>query len=240
MCRGKLECYVLGNRAELWSRHAPLPVPAWFSTQLDGFSHAVRAAASGDRDQAVELLAAVRSADLRAWYVEHGQISGRFRVRVRRISQPSLVAVSNRDAQRSPDRYAKKILKRDYYACRYCGQRVIPKEVFAAFAAVVGANVFCATGTNEARHGAVLAFRANVDHVVPWKLGGATECENLVTACWSCNYGKAGYSIEQLGIDDPRDRNPRPRITGWDGLVSQVPDLRRAHTKGSSAHKAHT
>jgi 5-methylcytosine-specific restriction endonuclease McrA len=199
MCRGQPVCTVLGDRPEAWSSRAPLPVPSWFNTQLDAFSLAVQEAAHGDRRQAVELLAAVGSADLRTWYVEHGQVSGRFRVRVRRPMVFSLVSLLERDAQRSPDGFAKEIFRRDGFLCRYCGLRVIPKQVFAAFARAVGVEAFRATGTNDERHGVVLAFRANVDHVLPWKLGGATAPENLVTACWSCNYGKAGYAIEQRG-----------------------------------------
>lgn len=96
-------------------------------------------------------------------------------------------------------------------------------QVLAAFARVVGVKAFRATGTNEERHGAVLAFRANVDHVVPWRLGGATSPDNLVTACWSCNCGKAGYTMEQLGIDDPR--NVSACVDKWDGLLSHLRGL---------------
>jgi hypothetical protein len=130
------------------------------------------------------------------------------------------VLLSERDVQRSPDSYAWEVFRRDGYLCRYCGLRVIPKQVFTAFERVVGAQAFRATGTNDQRNGVVLAFRANVDHVVPWKLGGVTTPENLVTACWSCNYGKAGYSIEQLGIEDPRSFGPSP--SEWDGLLSHL------------------
>jgi 5-methylcytosine-specific restriction endonuclease McrA len=71
----------------------------------------------------------------------------------------------------------------------------------------------------------VLAFRANVDHVVPWTLGGRTDMENLVSACWCCNYGKSSYTLEQIGLDDPRLR-PTPESDGWDGLTSSLPGLR--------------
>jgi len=37
----------------------------------------------------------------------------------------------------------------------------------------------------------------------PHSLGGRTELDNLVTSCYSCNFGKAEYTLKQLGIDDP-------------------------------------
>lgn len=217
-------CSVLGDRPELWSKRAPLPVPSWFHDQLDLFSNAVHAASSGKTRQAIKQLAVVNSKGLRDWYVEHGQISGRFRTRIRQVPAPNPVSIEERDTNRSPHRYADLVFRRDGYRCRYCGLGVIPKTVLSAFAAVVGAAIFRATGSNAQRHGAVLAFRANADHVVPWKLGGRTNLENLVTACWTCNYGKAGYTVGQLGIDDPR--NTDPRVNEWDGLSSLFPGLR--------------
>jgi 5-methylcytosine-specific restriction endonuclease McrA len=92
---------------------------------------------------------------------------------------------------------------------------------------MVGRDVFRASRTNQERHGVVLAFRANIDHVVPWKLGGKSDDSNLVTACWSCNYGKAQYTLDQIGLDDPRDRKPKMLIDGWDGLTSFIRADRR-------------
>lgn len=87
-----------------------------------------------------------------------------------------------------------------------------------AFMGVVGQEAFAATGsTNASRHGAVLTFRANVDHVLPWQRGGWTHLENLVSACWPCNYGKDRYTLDELGLDDPRLRAP-VLSDGWDGL----------------------
>lgn len=95
---------------------------------------------------------------------------------------------------------------KDAYICQYCGIRVIPKEVLSLYSQIVGRDNFTPTGTNKGRHGVVLAFRANADHVVPRSRGGTVELGNLVTCCWSCNYGKANYTVEEIGIRDPRDR----------------------------------
>lgn len=50
---------------------------------------------------------------------------------------------------------------------------------------------------------------------------------NLVTSCQSCNYGKYNYTLEQLGLDDPRIRPPSP-FSDWTGLTEYVPLLNRA------------
>jgi HNH endonuclease len=72
-------------------------------------------------------------------------------------------------------------------------------------------------------HGSVIAHRGVVDHVVPRKRGGRTEPGNLVTACYPCNFGKAHYTLEELGMCAPR---PAMR-DGWDGLQGLVPALKR-------------
>ena len=46
--------------------------------------------------------------------------------------------------------------------------------------------------------------KAVADHVFPWSLGGATSLDNLVTSCGGCNYDKEHWTLEQLGIEDPR------------------------------------
>ena len=40
----------------------------------------------------------------------------------------------------------------------------------------------------------------NYDHVVPRRLGGKTEWENIVTACYKCNDRKGGRTPQQAGM----------------------------------------
>ena len=97
--------------------------------------------------------------------------------------------------------------------------------MLVAFSRVVGRDAFRPTGTNLERHGIELIFRANVDHVLPRKLGGRTDVDNLVSACWCCNYGKSSFTLEQIGVDDPWSR-PLAAADGWDGLTSLLAGLR--------------
>jgi hypothetical protein len=72
-------------------------------------------------------------------------------------------------------------------------------------------------------HAAFLYVSATLDHVVPHSYGGSNEPENLVTACWPCNFGRGGYLLRQMGLKDPRERPPV--LDSWDGLTRL---LRRA------------
>lgn len=173
-------------------------------------------------------LSRVRSDELRSWYVKHGHASGRLRYRL--AGRPGRgVAEAVRVPPASPASLVSAVFARDSYSCRYCGLRLFPRRVLVAFGRIVGTEQFEMGGTNALRHGAVVGFQAVADHVLPWNLGGRTEMDNLVTACWCCNFGKAGYTLEQLGLDDPRDREPVR--SDWDGLVGLLPALRLAGRK---------
>lgn len=76
---------------------------------------------------------------------------------------------------RIPDSVRFSVLRRDEFACRYCGH--MPDE---------GAEL-------------------EVDHVVPVSAGGAlTALANLVTSCKRCNNGKHDTVIEPWEVPPPR------------------------------------
>jgi 5-methylcytosine-specific restriction endonuclease McrA len=61
---------------------------------------------------------------------------------------------------------------------------------------------------------------AVVDHVFPHQLGGPTSLENLVTACYPCNFAKAQFTLEEMGMEGPRP----PKLDKWkrlEGLASR-------------------
>lgn len=94
---------------------------------------------------------------------------------------------------------------------------VIPPVNIKAIRHLFGEDILPWGNTNASRHGTLFLARAEYDHVVPVSLGGSNTGENLVTACPSCNYGKDRWSIEKLGLQDPRLRPPPE--TDWDGLA---------------------
>lgn len=221
MCKAATTCTELGNDASQWSRLAPLMPPIWFQDEFLKFRHAVELAADGNVEGSRQRLKDVRGDDLNSWYVIHGQNSGGFRHRHYRLS-PTIAGACSRGAP--PVTLLVATYRRDYYRCRYCGLRLFPVEVLRWYENAVGSQSFKATAKN-ASHGAALTFRCTYDHVNPMNRGGQHSFDNLVTACYSCNFGKAGYTIEQLGIDDPRLRPPVQ--DKWDGLVSRISHFRR-------------
>jgi hypothetical protein len=215
MCKSHKECTELGTDPTNWSTTCPLPPPTWFEDQTELFTQAVQFAAKGDIDTAITTLESIRSADLRNWFCQHGQVSGRFRNRILQNKEHKLNA-EELDPVRSPDSFRQDVFARDDYTCQYCGGKVTPKETLEYFAKAIGKEYFCTSGTNDERHGIILAFRANADHVTPWNHGGKTAPSNLVTCCWSCNYGKAGYTLNELQLTDPRFNHFIN--AGWNGL----------------------
>ena len=207
MCRQSLSCSLLGEEPSAWSKTVPAPRPPWFDDVLLIFTEVVARAASGDKEGAIEALQRTRSDEMREWFGVHGQWSGKHRARQLGIPT-AVVAPELFDTLRSPEKYAKAVFLRDSYTCRYCGLRQVAKEILYAFEKVVGTSEFHTLGTNAQQHGITHGFRIVADHVVPFKKGGRTSMDNLVSACPACNYGKDAYTVEQLGIEIPLLRPP--------------------------------
>lgn len=224
MCKKVKSCVLLGTDPTLWSRTILLPPPSWFDEQLEIFCGSVEHAGNGRLDEAISLLKRIRSSDMREWFIEHGQMSGIHRGRQLKIDAPS-VSQDQRDPVDRPTRYEKKVFQRDSYTCRYCGLRILSKEVLVAFERAVGTTEFCAQGKDFQLHGIVHGFKIVADHLFPHRCGGRTNPDNLVSSCPACNYGKYNYTLKQLGLDDPLLRPPANNA--WDGLVSLVPSLKK-------------
>lgn len=228
MCRGKRTCTELCNPTT-WSTNTPLPPPKAITEQLTLFHTSIRLAAQGQLTAARETLATFPNKATQEWCIEHGQVSGNFRYRLlgNRRASPYCPATTPRHPT-AP--LIQDIFERDRYHCRYCGLAVIPRTVLVAFGMVVGETTFRFGRRNIERHGAALVSWAQVDHVIPWSRGGATQSNNLVTSCWACNYGKDEYELTQIGLTNPFLR-PVP-ITKWDGLTSLLQSLRLLTAKG--------
>ena len=80
------------------------------------------------------------------------------------------------------------LFARDGWRCRFCDCRVIPPKVRTAMRVVLPGAIPWSEA--EGFHGAFYALSASVDHVVPHSAGGDNGLENLVTACWSCQFGR--------------------------------------------------
>lgn len=207
---------------ESWSRHAPLPPPSWLRDEILEFAVAARLAAGGDLSGASERIASLHGSEAAEWFDDHGQVSGNTRNRILQVAQPATKVKRSGTTSRA---LIQRVFRRDAYHCRYCGLPTIAREVHKSLHVLLGSDVLPWGRTNTTMHGIPYLARTEYDHVHPITLGGADDETNLVTACLSCNYGKHQYTIAQLGLDDPRSRPPIE--SGWDGLVSLLPDLRR-------------
>jgi 5-methylcytosine-specific restriction endonuclease McrA len=107
------------------------------------------------------------------------------------------------------------VLARDRYRCRYCGIPVIRAEVRKAAHRRYPLAVPWGR-TNNTQHAGFQAMWAQYDHVVPHSHGGGNEIDNLVLACAACNFGKMHYTLEELGLADPRLSTPE--YSSWNGL----------------------
>lgn len=227
MCRenGKVvHCRLIGPEPALWSTRALLEPEPWLHQQVDILSKCIKLAAKGDIQAAREkVMAKMRDEDLHEWFGQHADHSGRGRCQV-------LWGHAKRDPMvykhsGPPEWLTMKVFDRDGFRCRYCGIRVILLEVLKDFSAVIGNDVFPYGRSAPERHGATRVYPASPDHVIPKGLleNPHTE-ENLVTACWPCQFGKMEFRLEQLGLENPFDRDPIR--DDWDGLTSALRELK--------------
>jgi 5-methylcytosine-specific restriction endonuclease McrA len=69
---------------------------------------------------------------------------------------------------------------------------------------------------NAEQHAGLQAMWVQYDHVVPHARGGDNALTNLVVACAPCNCARMDYTLEEVGLLDPRTREPVR--SSWDGL----------------------
>jgi hypothetical protein len=104
---------------------------------------------------------------------------------------------------------------RDGYHCRFCEIPVIRAEVrkrmMKAFPHALRWGK-----RNADQHAAFQTMWAQYDHVLPYCRGGTNDLDNIVISCAPCNFGRMEYTLEEVGLLDPRLR--QTVRSGWDGL----------------------
>ena len=120
--------------------------------------------------------------------------------------------------QRKPTALIKRtIYARDGWRCRFCGCRVVPNDARDKMRALLPGAIRLGPLARD-YHAAFLALNAVPDHLTPRAAGGGNDLDNLVTACWPCNNGRGAYSLEEMGLIDPRSRPLIADRDEWDGL----------------------
>jgi 5-methylcytosine-specific restriction endonuclease McrA len=211
---------VLGTDSSRWpnSRLIELPpeVDPWSASNL--LLEALQTATK-DSTKAGRKLREFPDDMLKRWFIDVAQHVGKWRYTQRPQSAENTRTLKWH--RKAPTRQELlQLFTRDRYHCRYCGMRVVgDRKQFIKLAQTVNYPELVRTGTNEMRHGLYLTFRASHDHVLPISKGGTNDMENLVTACWPCQFGKAQYTLSQLGMHPA----PNPVVHGdniWPEAVS--------------------
>jgi 5-methylcytosine-specific restriction endonuclease McrA len=105
--------------------------------------------------------------------------------------------------------------QRDGFHCRYCEVPVIRPEIRKIIQLLYPIEVQWGKA-NISQHAAFQCMWAQYDHILPHSYGGTNELDNLVVTCAACNFGKMQYTLDELGLLDPR--NFKPFQSSWDGL----------------------
>jgi hypothetical protein len=191
----------------------PIPEIAEAAKLLD---RAVSAHLAGDSESAKSLICAADLPPIRAWTESiWGSKSPYLQYRPVPHSPPTLPR-NTRVVLRMPNRDEKQALHaRDGYHCRFCGIPVIRKEVRKHM--VVAYPEEARWGAKNAeQHAAFQAMWAQYDHILPHSRGGANDMSNMVVTCAPCNFGRMEFTLEEVGLADPRNREPAH--SSWDGL----------------------
>lgn len=177
---------------------------------------AVSAHMIGDSKLAEHLLRAADMDEVRAWTESlWGKASPYVRPRVF-SSAPPVLPKNERVVERMPTgAVLTELHRRDGFHCRFCGVPVIRKEVRVFLGKLYPAALRWER-TNLGQHAAFQAMWAQYDHVLAHARGGDNSIDNTIVTCAPCNFAKMNYTLDELGLTDPRIRQPVQ--SDWDGL----------------------
>jgi hypothetical protein len=116
------------------------------------------------------------------------------------------------------------LLKRDGFHCRFCGIPLVRAETRSLIRREFPEALRWGN-QNKDQHAGFQAMWLQYDHILPHARGGSHDLGNIVVTCAPCNNGRSNLSLEEVGLSDPRLRDPF-RST-WDGLE-------RFHSKQAS------
>ena len=207
---------ILGNEPSVWPRNCLVPYPAWFDSEIDTFIDAVKLASEGLLEESRSKLAKIDSKKLISWFVDIGQNSGQYRFNSKGNTRKRGKSGTK---GKWPAGRELEVLRRDNFCCRYCAIRLVHSKQLEKFTNMVGMNAFPNRKGNLEKHGIRLIMTATFDHVSP--MSEITDrdrnvLENVVASCWSCNFGKNYFNLDELGLDFPKANN---HTKDWDGLI---------------------
>lgn len=129
---------------------------------------------------------------------------------------PRVIPKSDRTPLRMPTKLEKTALVRRFgHKCAFCEIPLVRVEVRKAICAAYPRSAIWGRTNNDC-HAALLCMWLQFDHVLPHSRGGDNSPENLVVTCAPCNFGRMSFTLEEVGIVDPRTVQRTP--TEWSGL----------------------
>ena len=194
------------------------PIPEIFEA-AELLSQAVDAhlVTGGRCDKAREL---IKQADMQIVWDWTELIWGKEKLEIHRKrtveGAPRKLDKNEQDPRKEPRKQVKQaLIERDGHQCRFCGIPVIRKEIRKAIGRQYPDELKWRSSNRE-QHAAFQCMWLQYDHILPRSRGGLTDFDNLAITCAPCNFGRGKYTLEEVGLIDPRTR-PVKR-TSWDGL----------------------
>lgn len=196
------------------------PIPEIYSS-AELLHAAVDAHLAGDGTRASDLISQTNNFMIREWLESiWGKASPHVNFRVVPNSPP-ILKKPQRIETRMPSAAEKAALfQRDGFHCRFCGIPVIRREVRQHLHSIYPEALPWGR-TNASQHAAFQALWAQYDHILPHARGGTNALDNMVIACAACNFGRMDFTLEEVGIDDPRRRPIKH--SDWNGLEHVLP-----------------
>ena len=105
--------------------------------------------------------------------------------------------------------------ERDGFHCRFCGIPLIRKEIRERIKKAYPEALPWGS-KNIDQHAAFQAMWLQYDHLLPHARGGDNNLDNIVITCAPCNFGRMNWTLEEVGLIDPRTRQPARSV--WTGL----------------------
>lgn len=177
---------------------------------------AVSAHLIGDHRRADELIRLADMSTIRDWTESLWGKGGPWTQPVLVKDGPAKVAKAERLHARMPNKAGlAALVARDGFHCRFCGIPVVRAEVRALIQRAYPEALPWAAG-NANQHAGFQALWLTYDHLIPYSRGGSSDLDNMVIACQPCNCGRSERTLEEVGLSDPRLREPVR--SNWDGL----------------------
>lgn len=177
---------------------------------------------AGDLIEADRLISAANIPAVRAWTEKlWGAIDPAIhRIPVDRPPGP-LLSKEERVPARMPNAAERaQLLERDGLHCRFCGVPLIETAVRKAVRTLYPESLPWGR-RNVEQHAAFQALWLQFDHLTPHSRGGDNSMNNLAVTCAPCNFGRSDYTLEELDLENPLDRDPVR--SDWDGLRRFLP-----------------